>query len=542
MDTKTNAHDPACPVAAQGGMDQSGRPGPGGAQPRQAAGLGKHRTLTRQGATLGAWLTLVVMTGGLFLAVMSTTMVSVALPSIGRDLHANSTDLQWIVDAYVVTYASLLLPGGVLGDRLGRKGLFMIGVAVFGLGSAITGLAPSVPVLLAGRVIQGLGPALLVPGSLTIIRATFEDPRQRARAIGLWSTGSGLALAVGPALGGVLVDDAGWRWAFGFNVPLAAVLIGLAARFVPRLQRAPARHRFDLGGTVLSTVAVAALAFAVIEGQTQGWGASEVLAAFVVGIAAGSAFVIWERHLPKPLIDVSLFTRPAFTAANLAAFVYFFAFVGAIVYLSAYFQQVQGRSPISAGLDVAAIGVASAIAAVVAGRLVGRIGERVPLVAGLVIAGAAILGLLRLEVGTGIGSIWWNFAVLGTGIGLCGTPVSTIAMSAVDASRAGEASAVVNALRQVGQVFGVAVLGALVYAHLPGPSGGGGRLDHQAGSLFVNGLHTALWVAGLALLAAAVASALLLRRGQLKPTQSPPTPTRPDAQATDPCPQSADHV
>ncbi|MGH3523249.1 MAG: MFS transporter, partial [Mycobacterium sp.] len=192
--------------------------------------------------------------------------------------------------------------------------------------------------------------------------------------------------------------------------------------------------------------------------------------------------------------------------------VVFFAFVGAIVYFSAYFQQVQGRSPVAAGLDVATIGVAYAVAATASGRVVGRIGERAPLIIGLTISGAATLLLLRLAPGTGIGAIWWNFALLGAGIGLCGTPMSTLAMSAVDAERAGMASAVLNALRQVGQVFGVAVLGALVFAHLPTGGAGIGRLDTAHAVLFVGGLHHALWVSGLSLVAAAaVAAALLIR-------------------------------
>ncbi len=305
-----------------------------------------------------AWLTLSVVASGLFLTVRSTTVVSVALPTIGADLHASPADLEWVVDAYVVVYAGLLLPGGALGDRLGRKGLFITGVGIFGLGFATTALAPSVGVLLAGRVVQGLGPALLVPGGLTIVRATFEDPRQRALAIGLWATASGVALAIGPVLGGLVVGHLGWRWVFGLNVPLAAALVGLASRLVPRLERNPAAHHFDWGGTVLSTVAVGALAFGVIEGQTNGWGSVLVVLGFALGVAAGVGFVICEARLSNPLIDVTLFKLRAFVAANLAAFVVFFAFVGAIVYFSVYFQAVQGHSPVSAGLDVAAIGVA----------------------------------------------------------------------------------------------------------------------------------------------------------------------------------------
>lgn len=208
--------------------------------------------------------------GGLFLAVLSTTVVSVALPTIGADLQASATDLQWIVDAYVLVYASLLVAGGVLGDRQGRKGMFLLGVAIFGLGSLLCGVAPSVGVLLVGRVVQGLGPALLVPGSLTIVRATFADPKLRAVAIGLWSTASGLALAVGPVLGGVLVDGLGWRWVFLSNVPPVAVLLGLAVRFVPRLPRTPACERFDWLGAALTTAGVAGLAFGIIHGQSGG--------------------------------------------------------------------------------------------------------------------------------------------------------------------------------------------------------------------------------------------------------------------------------
>ncbi len=484
-----------------------------------------------------AWGSLAVVSLGLFAAVVSTTVVSVALPTIGRELHTGATGLEWIVDSYVVVYASLLVAGGVLGDRRGRKGLFITGVATFGVASVVCGLAPSVSVLLTGRVLAGLGAALLVPGSLTIIRAVFTDPRQRAAAIGLWSTASGVALAVGPPLGGVIVDGLGWRWVFLANAPLALALTLGAARVLPRLARAPVTARFDGVGALLSTAAVALLAVAVIEGQDGGWTSGPVLAAFVVGAAALAGFVARERRVPAPLIDMSLFARPAFAAATLSALVVFFAFVGAIVYFSAYFQQVQGRTAVAAGLDVAAIGVAYAVAAAASGRLVGRVGERVPLIAGLVISGMATLGLLRLAPGTGIGAIWWNFALLGGGIGLCGTPMSTIAMSAVDRDRAGMASAVLNALRQVGQVFGVAVLGALVYADLPG-AGGGRTLDAAQAALFVYGLHHALWVSGLALLAAAgIAAVLLVRPTPRRPQADPGTPPAPRTNVRRPWPR-----
>ena len=455
-----------------------------------------------------AWVTVAAVSAGLFLAVISSTVVSVALPTIGRDLGARPTDLEWVVDAYVVVYASLLVAGGVAGDRHGRKGLFMLGVAIFGAGSLICALAPSIPVLLAGRVAQGLGPALLVPGSLTIIRAVFEDPRRRALAIGIWSTSSGVAQAAGPPLGGLIVSELGWRWVFLLNIPLSLILVAVTARFVPRLELAPARARFDWLGLVTSTAAVALLAVGVIEGQSLGWTAPIVVSAFGAGALALGGFVVAERRVRAPLIDLSLFKRPAFVAANVGAFAVFFAYVGAILYFSAYFQQVQGASAITAGVDVIAIGVAYAIAATVAGRLVGRLGERVPMIVGLVVAGGAMLALLRLAPDTGLGAIWWDFALLGAGIGLAGTPMSTIAMSSVEAARAGMASAVLNALRQIGQVFGVAVLGALVYARLPSGATGA-PLGATGQGLFVDGLHAGLLVAGLVLLATAGLSAVL---------------------------------
>jgi len=464
----------------------------------------------RRTASPGAWVTLIVVAGGLFLAVMSTTVVSVALPSIGASLHATASDLEWVVDAYVIVYSSLLVAGGVIGDRRGRKGLFMIGVATFGAGSLVTGLAPSVPLLMAGRALQGLGPALLVPGSLTIIRATFTSERQRAVAIGLWSTASGVAMAVGPVIGGLLVQAGGWRWVFLFNVPLTLILLALAQRFIPRLPTARKPGGFDWAGAVLTTAGIAALAYGTIAGPGHGWTSPLVLGAFAAGVAALVALVVWENAAAAPLIDVSLFTRPVFAVANLAALVVFFAFVGAIVYFSAYFQQAQHHSAVTAGLDVSAIGIAFAVSASQSGRLVARFGPRLPMLTGMAIAGAATLGLARLGLHTGESAIWWDFAILGAGIGMSLTPMTAVAMSTVDASQAGMVSAVHNALRQVGQVFGVAVLGVLVYAKLPEGASVGAPLPARQGQLFVEGLHTAIWFSGLALLLTAALGATVL--------------------------------
>jgi MFS transporter, DHA2 family, methylenomycin A resistance protein len=461
------------------------------------------------------WLAVAVLAGSQFLAVMSTTVVSVALPAIGAGLHASAAGRLWIVDAYVIVYSALLVVGGTIGDRRGRKGMFLLGLALFGAGSLADSLAPSTGALLAGRVLQGLGPVLMVPGSLTIIRALFDDERRRAQAIGLWSTGSGLGMAAGPVVGGLIAAHWGWRWVFGFNVPLAAVLLLIAARAVPRLDRAPAAGRLDWAGTVLGCACVAAIAFALIEGNPLGWTSPPVLAGFALSAGALAVFVAWERRAPgmgtAPAVDISLFRRPAFAAANVAALVVFFAFVGAIVFLSAYFQQVRGDTPVTAGLQVSVLGLAFAVTAPLSGRLTGRVGARWPVVIGLVAAGAAMLGLLRLGPHTGAGATWWDFAVAGAGVGLCLTPMTQVAVSAVPASRAGMASSVHNALRQFGQVLGVAVLGAIIYAHA-GPRGSQG---------LVTGLHAAMLVSGAALLAAAVLVMALLRPGPRDPAAPP---------------------
>lgn len=471
--------------------------------PREAASADPAGLGGPPAASRAPWLAIAVLAGSQFLAVMSTTVVSVALPAIGAGLHASPAGLLWIVDAYVIVYSALLVVGGTAGDRRGRKGMFLLGLALFGAGSLADSLAPSADWLLAGRVLQGLGPVLLVPGSLTIIRVLFDDERRRAQVIGLWSTGSGLGMAAGPVVGGLIAAHLGWRWVFGFNVPVAAVLLLIAARALPRLDRRPGPHRLDWAGVVLASGCIAAIAFALIEGHPLGWTSPRVVAGFAVSALALVVFVARERRAAAPVVDVSLFRCPAFAAANLAALAVFFAFIGAIVFLSAYFQQVRGVSAVTAGLQVSILGVAFAVTAPLSGRMVGRVGPRWPMLSGLVVAGAAMLGLLRLGAHTGAGAIWWDFAVAGAGVGLCLTPMTQVAVSAVEASRAGMASSVHNALRQFGQVLGVAVLGALIDARgaARGPEG------------FIAGLHAAMWVSGMALLGTAVLAAVLLRQG-----------------------------
>ena len=460
-------------------------------------------------------LTVLVVTLAQFMAVMSTSSVSVALPTIGRDLNASSTSLEWIVDSYVIVYASLLVAGGVLSDRRGRKGMFMTGVTLFGAGSLVAGVAPSVAWLLGGRVIQGLGPAIVTPTSLAIISSTFADPRERATAIGVWSSGSGLALALGPAVGGLLVVAIGWRSVFLLNVPLAAVVVALGTRLIPHLPRTRGVAGFDGTGAFLITLGVGLLTFGLIEGPARGWGSGLILGAFAISVGGLAAFVAWELRHPSPLIDVSLFARAPFTVANLAGLAVFFAFIGAIVCLSAYFQQVQDRSALGAGLAVLPVGLGFFVGAQLSGRLVGRLGPRSPMVIGLCLCGAAMIGLLRLSPGSPISAVWWDLLAVGFGGGLSLTPMTATAMAAVRSERAGMASAVHNSMRQVGQALGVAVLGSLVYAGVAGGSAGGGRLTVAQSAAFVDGLHHAVLASGGCLLVAALLVSALIPAGLL---------------------------
>jgi MFS transporter, DHA2 family, methylenomycin A resistance protein len=460
-------------------------------------------------------MTVLVVTLAQFMAVMSTSSVSVALPTIGRDLPASSTSLEWIVDAYVIVYASLLIAGGVLSDRRGRKGMFMVGVTLFGLGSLVSGLAPTVGWLIGGRVVQGLGPAIVTPTSLAIISATFDDPRERATAIGVWSSGSGLALALGPAVGGLLVVAIGWRSVFLLNVPLAVIVIVLGKRLIPLVARTRAATGFDWTGAFLTTLGVGLLTFGLIEGPGRGWGSALIIGSFVLAALGLAVFVAWESRRTAPLIDVSLFGRAPFTVANLAGLTVFFAFIGAIVYLSAYFQQVQGRSALGAGLAVLPIGAGFFVSAQLSGRIVGRLGPRLPMVLGLGLCGVAMIGLLRLRSDSSISEVWWDLLAVGFGGGLSLTPMTATAMAAVRSERAGMASAVHNSMRQVGQALGVAVLGSLVYAGVVGGVAGGRRLRGGQSAAFVDGLHHAVLVSGGCLLVAALLASALIPSGLL---------------------------
>jgi MFS transporter, DHA2 family, methylenomycin A resistance protein len=420
-------------------------------------------------------LTLVVMCVGMFLVLLDVTVVNVALPRLRADLGASVGSLQWIVDGYAVALASLMLPCGDLGDRHGHKRVVLAGLAAFGIGSLAAGLAPGPGLLVAGRVVQGAGAAFLLPGTLAVISRAYPDAAERARAIGVWAAISSLALPAGVIAGGALVDGPGWRWAFLVNLPVVAIALPVTARVV-RESREPAARAPDLLGAVLSAALLATVTFAIIAGSP---------AAGVAAAALLAALVAVEHRRPEPMLPAALFRRPAFGAANAVAAAMNLGTLGTLFVLTLFLQDVQGHSALGAGVAILpAFGLLTVVAPL-SGRLVGRIGPRRPMVAGLLTA-AAGLALLS-DYALFAASILW-----GLGLGLLTPSVVAAAMGAVEPDRAGLAAAVNNTARQAGGAIGIAASGAV--AGSPARAG------------FVDGFHAiTLCAAGLYVAAAALA-------------------------------------
>lgn len=457
-------------------------------------------------------LALATVTAAQVLSIASASVIAVALPSLGRDLHAGGTDLQWVVDVYILVVASLLVAGGVIGDRRGRRLTFLTGLSLFAVGSLGCALAPSIPWLLAFRVVQALGPVLVLPASLAIVSAIFPDPAARAKAIGLWGAGSGLGVASGPTVGGLVVDAFGWRGVFAMNVPLALLLLVLGLRSIPHLRPAEAPVRFDFGGALTLTAGVAAVAYAIIEGRIAGWTSSQVWGAALVAAAALTAFAQLERRHRAPLVDLALLGRRPFLAANLGAAALSFAMFGMTVFVSAFFQQIQGRSPTAAGFCILPFGLGIVVVAPISGRITAAVGARRPMIGGLAVASLAMISLLSIGPDTSVASLGWRLGLLGMSIGLTLPSMTITAVTSVEVARAGMAAAIHNAGRQLGQTLGVAVLGAIVLAGTGAAADGGRRLAGAEAAAWIDGLHRAIVVCAVLLLAAAAGVARTVPR------------------------------
>jgi DHA2 family methylenomycin A resistance protein-like MFS transporter len=442
------------------------------------------------------WVVLIVMCVGYFLVLLDVTIVNVALPSIGSDLGASVSGLQWVVDGYAIALASLMLAGGTVGDLHGHKRVVLAGLATFGVASVGCFLAPGTGLLVAFRVVQGVGAALLLPGTLAVITNAFPTRGERARAIGIWAGLGSVALAAGPLLGGALVQGVGWRAVFAINVPIVAVAFAVALRVVHE-STDPHGRRLDVAGVVLGGLTLATVTFAFIQAGHGGIDVAVVVAAALT-LALAAGFLSVERSRSEPMLPLALFRRRDFSTANAVAGAMNLGTLGLLFVLTLYLQRVQGRSALESGLAVIPLFAPLSLLAPFAGRLVAKIGSRLPMAGGLLIAAVGIALLARVEPHSGFAALLPGLLLWGIGLGVLTPAVVAAAVGAVPADRAGLGSAVNNTARQAGGAIGIAAFGAL--AGKPGAPG------------FVGGLHAVALITVALYCAAAVASMAAIPR------------------------------
>jgi len=478
----------------------------------------------------GRWVLLATVLGS-GLASIDATAVGVALPSIGRDLGTSLATLQWVVTAYTLTLAGLLLVGGSLGDRYGRRRVFLIGVGWFALASLLCGLAPNPSVLVGARALQGVGGALLTPGSLAILQASFARD-DRSRAIGAWSGLSGVTTAIGPFLGGWLVSAVSWRLIFFINLPLAVAVMAVAARYVPESTDPAAPRRIDVAGATLVTLGLVGVSYGLIESPARGWLSPVVIVPLVAGVAMLAAFVGAEHRTRAPMLPPSLFAARQFTAANLVTFAVYAALGGALFLLPIELQQAAGYSPVKAGTALLPVTIIMLALSARSGALADRIGPRPQMTVGPVLAAVGLALLSRVgDDGGYLRDVLPAVTVLGLGLATTVAPLTSTALGAVSAEHAGVASAVNNDVARTAQLLAVAVLPAAAGL------GGAAYLDPAA---FNHGFRTAMWLMAAVCAAGGVIAAVSIRDPRRVAARRPsPAPRGGAVPAAEPVPTRA---
>jgi EmrB/QacA subfamily drug resistance transporter len=491
------------------------------------------------------WWTLGAMCFALFMIMLDNTVVNVALPSIQRDLHTSLSALEWTINAYTLTFAVLLVTGGRLGDIFGRRKMFLFGVITFALSSAAISVSPDDTWLIAGRAVQGIGAAFMMPATLSIISNAFP-PQERGRAIGTWAGVSAIALAIGPLVGGWMVEHLSWQAIFLINVPVAAVAVVVTLWAAHESRDETAVRTVDVPGVLTLGAGVGTLVLGLVEGNSWGWDSPAVLALFGVAIASLVAFGVIERRVKNPMLDFSYFKSRTFFGANIVAFLVTFAMFGMFLYIALYMQNVLGYSPLEAGVRFLPTTLVVMALGPVAGRLADRVGPRPLLVLGLTTVAGALFWQSFIQVDTSYWFLLTPFILMGAGIAFVMSPMSTAAMNAVDPKKAGAASGVLSMTRMVGGTLGVAIIGALVSGLGRGkletllPQATSGQLDKLSDALgtgagahapavvtkamnlaYVDALGTALVVAaGVALLGALAAWFLVEKRAKAPETEA----------------------
>jgi EmrB/QacA subfamily drug resistance transporter len=516
---------------------------------------GVHRLAVTEGNR--RWWTLGAMCFALFMIMLDNTVVNVALPSIQRGLRASTSSLEWTVNAYTLTFAVLLVTAGRLGDLFGRRRGFLVGVVVFGAASFMIGLARSDVWLVAFRAVQGAGAGFMMPATLSIITNTFAA-HERGRAIGTWAGVSAMALAIGPVVGGLLVQDVSWQSIFFLNVPIAMLAV-VVTLFATRESRDETAARtlaeIDLPGVGALTLGLASLVLALIKSNAWGFGSARVAGLLALAVVALGAFAIIERRRRAPMVDFAFFRDRSFFGANVVAFVISFVMFAMFFFLALYMQDILRLSPLQTGLRFLPATVLVMLTGPIAGRLADRVGSRVLITCGMALMSFAMFWLTGITQRSHYDYLLVSFVTIGVGIGLVMSPMSTAAMNAVDQAKAGVASGILSMVRMVGGTFGVAVIGAIVSTlgrhyvqrHAPGlpvevrakllagvGSGASGpklpaALEGLLGHTFVYGLSNALYVlGGLSLAGAVLASALIGGRARAPRRREPPESGEPD--------------
>ncbi|HZQ15634.1 MAG TPA: MFS transporter [Gaiellaceae bacterium] len=441
------------------------------------------------------WWTLAAVSVGLFMIMLDNTVVNVALPAMKRSLHMSLSELEWVVAGYALTFAALMLTGGKLADFLGRRLVFMLGLAVFTGSSLACGLAPNGGFLIGARVVQGLGGALMNPATLSIVTATFP-PRERGKAIGIWAGVSAMALAIGPLVGGLLTEHVNWNWIFFINVPVGALGLVAIPVFIEESRDQSAEQRLDVPGLAASALGLFSLTYAFIEANNYGWGSGRILGAFAVAAVSLAAFLLLERHQRVPMLDLALFRHRTFSGANGAMLFVGLAMFGTFFYVSLYMQNVLHYSPVQAGASFLPMTCLVILIAPRAGALADRFGSRWLVGGGMTLLAAMLLYYSQLGADEPFWKLIPGLLLGGVGMGSTMTPVTAAAMSAVSVDKAGVGSAVLNSSRQVGGSVGIAVMGSIV----------------TGASTYLGGFHDALRVGAILCVAGAALAAVAIRK------------------------------
>ena len=482
------------------------------------------------------WWTLVVLSASLLVIGLDNTILNVALPTLEHDLGASSSQLQWIVDAYMLVFAGLLLTAGALGDRFGRKRALTFGLAVFGLGSGLSALATSPAMLIATRALMGVGGAFIMPSTLSIITAVFPA-EERAKAIGVWAGVSGLGIAIGPVAGGWLIEHASWNAVFLVNLPFVAAAL-LAGHWLVPESKDPAAPRLDIPGFAMSISGLTTLVWAIIEAPSKGWTNPTILAAFAVAAAILGAFMAWELRTSEPMLDIRLFSNPRFSGASAAITLTFFAMFGSIFFLTQYLQGVLGYTALEAGVRVTPIALGLILGGPISAKLAAKFGTKVVVAAGLTLVAVGLSIVTQFAVDSTYGIVAAHLLVLGFGMGMAMAPATESVMGSLPVEKASVGSAVNDTTRTTGGALGVAILGSLLASQYRGDmdgavSGlphdaaatasdtlsGGLAVAHRLGdsglaeaaqSAFLNGMHVAAIAAAAVALAGAIVAYMVI--------------------------------